>query len=421
MASTVDATSPQAAQRLPAGVLAGRGRIVSVDLLRGLVMVLMALDHARYYFSVARVSPEVMEGTTLPLFATRWVTHLCAPAFFLLAGTSIYLARERRSALIAPRTLTALRGLWLIVIELTVVGFAWSFAPGHSVAGVIWCLGWAMLFVAALSVIRPWTVAVIAIAIIAGHDLLNGLAPERFGAAAWLWQLSHVPWQVELPSGIQWFVLFPLIPWIAVAALGYALGPLFNDDPARRRSLLLRAGLSMITTFVVLRVTNVYGNPSSPSIPGAAGDFLLPDGAGWQYALIALLNVEKYPPSLQFLLMTLGVLALLLAWYQRYDAGASLPAPQRWIHVFGLVPLFFYVLHLFVLHTMAWVVAVLRGQPSQWLAWGGTFPAATPEGYGYGLPGVYVATVGALLILYPACRAFARFKMQHRSPWLSFT
>lgn len=397
-----------------------RGRLISIDLLRGLVILLMALDHARYFFSGAGVSPEDMEATTLPLFMTRWVTHLCAPVFFFLTGLSIYLSRERRTGRLGVRALTAMRGLWLIVLELTIIGFAWSFTPGHCIGGVIWSLGWAMLFVAALSVLPAWIVAGIGIVMIAGHNLFDNVSPEAFGAAAWVWHVLHVPWYVEMHEGESWFVLFPLIPWIGVAALGYGVGSWFKLPPTRRRQLLYGAGGAMLAAFCVLRLTNVYGNPPTPSIPGAMGVFALPPDATWSYAVIGFLNVEKYPPSLQYLLMTLGVAAFILGWYQRYDLGARVGRLQRWIHVFGLVPLFFYVLHLFVLHGMALLLAQLTGQPSEWLAWGGTFPAEAPDGYGYGLPGVYGATIVAVVLLYSPCRAFARLKARRRSTWLSF-
>jgi len=396
-----------------------RGRIVSIDLLRGLVILLMALDHARYYFSGTRVSPEDMDATTLPLFLTRWVTHLCAPVFFLLTGVSIYLSRQRRAGWPGARALTALRGLWLIILELTIVGFAWSFSLGHSVAGVIWSLGWAMLFVAAVSALPVLVVAAIGITMIVGHHLLDGVSPERFGAAAWIWHLLHVPWSVRLPTGADWFVLFPLIPWIGVAALGYGIGPLFELTPSKRRTLLHLAGAATLAVFVLLRLTNLYGNPATPSIDGAMGVFRLPPDATWSYALIGLLNLEKYPPSLQYLLMTLGIVALLLAWYQRYDVGAPLKRIQRWIRLFGLVPMFFYVAHLFLLHGMALVLAQLTGQPSHWLGWSGTFPTSAPDGYGYNLAGVYLATAVATILLYFPCRAFAHLKARHRTRWLS--
>jgi uncharacterized membrane protein len=398
----------------------GRGRLVSLDLLRGLVMVLMAVDHARYYFSGAHVSPEDMAATNLPLFMTRWITHLCAPAFFFLCGVSIYLSRARRRSATAPAWGTISRGIWLIVLELTVVGFAWSFNPGYSIAGVIWCLGWAMIFVGTLSFARPIVAFGAGAAMIVLHNLLDPLSATDFGAAGWIWSLLHAPWSARLPWDGQFIVLFPLIPWIGVAALGYGAGPLFEKAVDARRRALLIAGCLMLAVFTLLRLTNAYGNPSRPSIDGAMGDFQLPQGTDFAYALIGFLNVEKYPPSLQYLLLTLGVCALLLTVFQRYDGARTLPAPGSIVRVFGLVPLFFYVLHLFVLHSMALVVAQISGQPGDWLAWGGTFPTESPAAYGYSLPGVYLATSAALAVLYFPCRWFARVKARTRSEWLRF-
>ncbi len=400
-------------------VTLGRGRLVSVDLLRGLVMVLMALDHARYYFSGAHVSPEDMAATSLPLFATRWVTHLCAPAFFFLTGLSIHLSRSRMAD--GSAVLFAVsRGAWLIVLELTIVGFAWSFNPGHSIAGVIWCLGWAMIFVGLLSLAPHVVALVVGVLMIAAHNLLDPLRADEFGSAGWIWSLLHAPWVAQLPWGDTFVVLFPLIPWIGVAALGYGLGPLFSRDVATRRRMLLIAGVAMLALFAVLRLTNAYGNPSQPSIQGAMGDFVLPPGASIEYAVIGFLNVEKYPPSLQFLLMTLGVSAVLLAVFQRYDGGRPLGPLGGVVHTFGLVPMLFYVLHLFVLHTLALLIALISGQPHEWLGWNGEFPTGAPPEYGFGLPAVYLATAVALAILYFPCRGFARIKARTRSWWTRF-
>lgn len=395
----------------------GRGRLVSLDVLRGVVMVLMALDHARYYFSGAHVSPEDMAATNLTLFATRWVTHLCAPAFFFLTGLSIFLARARTAG-VSPTLITIARGVWLIVLEITVIGFAWSFNPGHSIAGVIWCLGWAMIFVGVLSLARPAVALAIGVAMIATHNLFDAVVPADLGAGGWVWSLLHAPWTAKLPWNGDFTVLFPLIPWIGVAAVGYGLGPMFRKDVDTRRHLLFVAGGAMLALFAVLRLTNAYGNPSHASIKGAMGDFILPSNAGIEYALIGFLNVEKYPPSLQYLLMTLGICALLLAWLQRYDGARALGSLGQIVRTFGLVPMAYYVLHLFVLHTLALLVAQFTGQPDEWLSWGGDFPVDSPPVYGFGLPAVYLATVATLALLYFPCRWMARFKACTRAWWV---
>lgn len=407
-------------QHAGARVALGRGRLASLDLLRGLVMILMALDHARYYFSGIPVSPEDMAATDLPLFMTRWVTHLCAPAFFFLTGLSIFLSAERGRSTQSLARLAMARGAWLIVLELTVVGFAWSFNPGHSIAGVIWCLGWAMIFVGALSLFHPPVALVVGAAMIATHNLLDGLTAADFGSMGWIWSFLHAPWVAQLPWNGDYFVLFPLIPWIGVAALGYGLGPLFRRDLATRRRMLLAAGAAMLIAFTLLRLTNAYGNPAQPSIEGAMGELTVPDDATLEYALIGFLNVEKYPPSLQYLLMTLGVCALVLAFFQRHDRDRSLGRVGSVVRVFGLVPMFYYVLHLFVLHALALGVALMTGQPHEWLGWGGRFPDATPAGYGLGLPGTYLATLAALVILYFPCRWFAQVKARTHAWWVRF-
>lgn len=398
----------------------GRDRLVSLDLLRGLVMILMALDHARYYFSGAHGAPEDMAATDLPLFMTRWVTHLCAPAFFFLTGLSIYLSASRLRTAASPALLACARGIWLVGLELTVVGFAWTFNPGHGVAGVIWCLGWAMIFVGVLSLAPPVVALVTGAVMIATHNLLDHVTATDFGSLGWIWSLLHAPWVADLPRYGQFFVLFPLIPWIGVAALGYGLGPYVERDSSARQRALAIAGVAMLLAFAVLRLTNWYGNPSRPSIPGAMGDFELPDDATVEYALIGFLNVEKYPPSLQFLLLTLGVCALLLAIFQRYDGGRPLGAVGSVVRVFGLVPMLYYVLHLFVLHALALAVAQVTGQPDEWLGWGGDFPVESSQEYGFSLPGTYLAAAAALVILYYPCLWFARFKARKRTWWVRF-
>jgi uncharacterized membrane protein len=363
------------------------------------------------------VSPEDMAATNLPLFATRWVTHLCAPAFFFLTGLSLFLSRDRPSG-VSPQLLAIGRGLWLILLELTVIGFAWSFNPGHFVAGVIWCLGCAMVFVGVLSQARPAVALAIGAAMIVTHNLLDAVTAADWGAGGWLWSLLHAPWSAQLPWNGAVVVLFPLIPWIGVAAVGYGLGPMFRKDADGRERMLLIAGGAMLALFAVLRLTNVYGNPSHPSIEGAMGDFVVPQGAGAQYALIGFLNVEKYPPSLQYLLMTLGTCALLLSWLQRYDGKRALGPTGRVVRTFGLVPMAFYVLHLFVLHTLALLVAQFSGQPDEWLGWGGDFPVDSPSRYGFGLPIVYLAAVVGLALLYFPCRWMAAFKARTRAWWV---
>ena len=252
---------------------APRARLDSVDLLRGLVMVLMALDHVRDYFTDLRFDPTELDRTTVPLFLTRWVTHFCAPAFVFLAGTSAYLAgaRGRSRGELARFLLT--RGLWLILLEFTVVQFGWSFNFDYASlvwVQVIWVIGVSMIVLAALIHLPLPAVAGLGAAMIVGHNLFDGVAPQALGAWGPLWTLLHVQGPIRLPTGSVLFVAYPLIPWIGVMALGYALGPVLRRPEAARRRTLLRLGLGLTAGFVVLRAVNLYGDPSRWSTQSSA-------------------------------------------------------------------------------------------------------------------------------------------------------
>ena len=353
------------------------GRIVAIDCLRGVIMVLMALDHTRYYFSNVQHAPEDLAHTWMALFLTRWVTHFCAPLFFFLSGMSAYL-RGRKTGVRDLRRYLVTRGLMLVVLELTIVGFAWTFNPGYSIGGVIWCLGWSMVILAALAGLDFRILLGIAIAVIAGHNLLDGIS---------------LPLIRNLGTVRGFFILYPFIPWFAVMMLGYACGRVFELAPERRRRVLLAAGMGSIALFAILRLTNLYGDPSQFRSYGS-----------WDLTTIAFLNVEKYPASLQFLLMTLGPGLIALALIERGNGALVL---------FGRVPLFFYVVHLYLIHALALVVAKLNGQPDGWLGWGGVFPTKPSPGYGYDLPVVYAVWVFATIVLYLSCRVWVNTDFKH--------
>jgi uncharacterized membrane protein len=384
-------------------------RQASIDLLRGVVMILMALDHVRLYFTNVPFQPEDMARTNLALFLTRWVTHYCAPAFFLLAGTSAYLSGMRGSSRSRSGSEVSgflwRRGLWLVLLELTLVGFAWTFSPGWSWAGVIWALGWSMVIMAALVRLPIGWLMGIGAAMVLGHDLLDGVQPGAFGPLGWLWSILHVPGPFEV-AGIGYFVLYPLVPWVGVMALGYALGATYEWPGERRRRLLVWTGVAMVVGFVLLRLTNLYGNPGGPFAPQGAPAM----------TLVALLNTDKYPPSLQFLLMTLGPTILLLGLLD----GARPGRLVRRVEVFGRVPMFYYVLHIFAIHLLALVVALAAGQPWQQLGWNGRFPGSPPPGYGYGLAAVYGFWALAVALLYGPCRWFEGVKRRSARWWVRY-
>lgn len=376
-------------------------RIEAIDLLRGLVMVIMTLDHARDFWGGYTPSPTDLDVTTVPLFFTRWITHICAPVFVFLAGTSAYLYGRNRTPGELARFLFT-RGLWLVLIELTVCKYVWVPEPGYSLVliQVIWVIGWSMIALAALCFLGPVAVTVIGLVIVAGHNLLDPLVPADFGTAAALWTLLHERGFMPLTDSVRWMVSYPLLPWIGVIAMGYGFGSTVGLDVQRRRSLYLRLGFVMIAAFVVLRGFNLYGEPE-PWSRQASGAF----------TLLSFLNTSKYPPSLHFLLMTLGPALCLLSLFEGWSSGRLRNA----LLVIGRVPFFYYILHLYLLRFTAIPVSLaLYGAEA-------VKPPPGPAGSAMlGLPATYLAWVLAVALLYPACRWFARIKARRRDWWLSY-
>jgi uncharacterized membrane protein len=387
-------------------------RVASIDFVRGLAMAFMALDHVRDFICNIPFAPEDIDKTWGLYFLVRWVTHFCAPAFFLLAGVGAYLYGRKHSPFDLQKFLVT-RGLWLIVLEFTVIGFAWTFHPGWGMFGVICCLGLSMILLAAVVRLPRFLIMAIAVLVIATHDLFDGLNPAAFQSGQWLLFVLHRSGRAHLGE-VSLFVLFPLIPWCAVTLLGFSMGPLFEKSSASSRRKLLIAGLATCLVFVFLRATNVYGNPSAQIAHSTPGEWHpLPT---LSKTIILFLDVEKYPPSLQYLLMTLGPIFILLAlgrerWWGWFG---------RAMEVFGRVPLFFYILHLYAIHLVAAGIAVLTHQPVGWLFHGGFFLNYPPDGYGHGVTFVCVTWVAIVVLLYWPCAWFARVKSRHPGSLLRF-
>jgi uncharacterized membrane protein len=399
----------------------GTGRIVSLDIMRGLVMVIMALDHTRDFFTNLRFEPESLAQTYYALFFTRWITHFCAPLFFFLAGTGAFFYGRRRT----PQALTRFlwtRGLWLIVIEFTVVGTAWTFLFPWGFFGVIWALGACMVLMAAIVRMPMRWVAAFSAVLILGHNLLDPIRSRQFGSWAWLWTILHVRGGALLPFGLRKFVLFPLVPWVGVMAAGYVFGSVYLLGKDRRRKLIAQIGLGLTIAFVLLRLTNLYGNPPVGLGSGVSqGPWHVQPTV--EKTVILFLDVEKYPPSLQFLLMTLGPSLLLLAWLdKKLDQRDGKQNVSPWLSpllTFGRVPLFFYVLHLYLIHSLAILAGVLSHQPVAWLFHGG-FMFGAPDEWGFNLPFVYLMWITAVVILYFPCRWFEGVKQRRKDWWLSY-
>jgi uncharacterized membrane protein len=384
-------------------------RIESIDLLRGLVMILMALDHTREYFGATAISPTDLTRATAAVFMTRWITHICAPSFFFLTGTSAGLTLGRRTIPQLSRLLVT-RGVWLIVLELTVVRcFGYQFNVDYRVTMlvVLWALGWAMIALGLLVHLPIAVTTAAGAALIALHNLLDPIRPSSLGALAPLWTILHVPGIVVATPAYTVFAAYPLVPWIGVTAVGFGLGWLYTQPDDRRRTALLRLAIAFIAAFVVLRWLNVYGDPS----PWTAQPSLL-------FSLLSFVNTTKYPPSLLFLLMTLGP-ALLILWM----ADAGTPSWLKPAAVVGKVPLFYFVLHLSLIHLLAVVVCYVRYGTAHWMFESprlDQYPITPPPGWGYSLPIVYVVWVIVVVMLYPLCRWYARVKERRSAWWLSY-
>jgi uncharacterized membrane protein len=412
-----------AAVTSPIGAVAyqppARQRIDSIDLLRGLVMVIMMLDHTRDYFSAAQYQfdPTDLTKTSVALFLTRWITHFCAPVFFFLAGTGAYV-RHARGATPAEmsRYLTS-RGLWLIVLELTVIRALITFdvlPHGSYVFQTIWALGWSMIALAALVHLPLRVTGSLGVVMILVHNAFDGIqappcAPGQpaCGAGDILLRLLHQPGPIAIGSnGLMSLALYPLIPWIGVMAAGYAFGRLYTMDALDRRRILLRLGGGLIALFVVLRATNVYGDASKWSVQPRGGDF----------TVLSFLNTTKYPPSLLYLCMTLGPAILLVAFLERERRGWL----GRALVNFGRVPLLFYVLQWVFAHGVAFAAFAAAGKPTGALFIFHNNPPAVLAQAGFSLPVVYAFWILGVLTLYPICKRYAAVKARRRDWWLGY-
>jgi uncharacterized membrane protein len=379
-------------------------RLTSIDTLRGLVMILMALDHVRDFFGPPGLSPTNLGQTTVPLFLTRWITHECAPTFFLLSGTGAFLALRSKSVAGLSRFLLT-RGIWLIVLELTVIrclGYQFNFDYQVTLLVVIWALGWAMVALSSLVWLPVLVVLGFGVTLIAGHNLLDGVR-----SANPLWVILHLQGFVVNRPGFVVFVAYPLIPWIGVTAVGYALGSVYRWEPQRRRTFLLKWGLALTAAFAVLRSINWYGDPA----PWASQ-------ASSALTLVSFLNVTKYPPSLLFLLMTLGPALLIL---RALDGGT--PRLLRPALVFGRVPLFYFVVHLTVIHLLAVVLCYVQNGAVHWMFESpnlGAYPFTPPPGWGVSLPVTYLIWLLVVVMLFPICAWFAKVRERSNAWWLSY-
>lgn len=386
----------------------GRHRNSAIDALRGVVMVLMVLDHARdFYFGAMRIRPTDLAATTPLLFFTRWVTHFCAPVFVFLAGTSAFLYGARRTKAELSRFLLS-RGVFLVLLEITVIRMCWIPDPFYkfTLLQVIWAIGWSMVLLAAAVRLPMPAVVAIGAVIVAGHNAFDGVHAKELGSWGWLWSMLHERASFQPLPGRRVFLSYPMLPWFGVMALGYGFGSVMRRDAAERRALTLRLGLATTLAFVVIRALNVYGDPG-PWSPQRSPLF----------TVMSFLNCEKYPPSLLYSLMTLGPALCLLAWLDSGKVAASAAARRLVapLAVLGGVPLFFYVAHLVLLRYSSAPIAFVRFGPSAFQPPPGH--AGSPE-----LPlwVVYVVWVLAVVALYPLASRFRAKKEARPESWLRY-
>jgi uncharacterized membrane protein len=381
-----------------------RTRLESVDLLRGLVMIVMALDHTRHYFGVPGQNPTDLTSASAALFLTRWITFFCAPVFFLLTGTGAALSLTRKSHGELSRFLWT-RGLWLIFVEVVVMRcLAYQFNVDYRVTMllVLWALGWAMMTLAVLVRLPLWFTTIFGAVLVCGHNALDNVQSTNP-----LFVLLHSPGFLVNTPRVVVFAAYPLVPWIGVTALGYALGRVYQWTPARRRAFLWRLGLALTLAFVVLRASNLYGDPQPWSHQKSA-----------LFTVLSFLDANKYPPSLSFLLMTLGPGLVFLA-----VADRGTPRALRPVIVFGRVPMFYYVLHFFAIHLLAVAVCFARNGAIHWLFESpdlANYPFTAPPRWGFSLPIVYAIWIAVVLCTYPLCRWFAALKQRRTDFWLGY-
>ncbi len=384
-------------------------RINSIDILRGIVMIIMALDHTRDFFHETGMTDNPLNPAHPDIYFTRWITHFCAPIFVFLSGVSAYLSSLKKTKNEASWFLVK-RGIWLILAEVTIVTFGISFNPHFNfiILQVIWVIGCSMVLLGILSRISPAVVLITGIVLFFGHNILDYVSLPQTGATGNAWNIFFRAFAsiIQLDATHLIAVFYAILPWTGAMFMGYSMGRWFHKDfsAEKRKKLLLITGLSLIVLFLILRFTNVYGNPT----PWRSNDDLL-------LSLLSFLDTSKYPPSLQFLAMTLGPACLLLAAFEHTRAKWS-----DMVSVYGKVPFFYYILHFYLLHGLLVIVFFASGYTTAEISIP-NFPFwFRPINFGYNLWITYGIWLAVVILLYLPCRWFVHYKKTHSQWWLRY-
>lgn len=387
-------------------------RIRSIDILRGAIMLIMALDHTREFFHIhgADDTPSNLATTTPILFFTRWITHFCAPTFLFLAGTSVFLMGQRKTKSELSVFLIT-RGFWLVLVEITIITFGWTYNPFFNllILQVIWAIGISMILFGLIIQLPFWFIFSLGFVIVFGHNLLDYPDINKDLKGGWLADLVYFSTFsiYSLEKSHFFLIVYAFLPWLGVMMLGYCFGKLYANsfDAVRRKKILLILGTGLIALFVLIRLMKGYGDPVPMS----------QQPRGTVFTVLSFFNVNKYPPSLAFLSMTIGTSMIVLALLENIQNKVT-----GFFRTYGRVPMFYYILHFYIIHTIAVIVFFAQGFSTSEIATKGNPFLFKPTGFGFGLLGVYAVWLFVFLVLYPLCKKYDRYKSSHRQWWLSY-
>jgi uncharacterized membrane protein len=386
-------------------------RIYSIDVLRGAVMIIMALDHVRDYFhETASLDSPTNLGTTTPLlFFTRWITHFCAPTFVFLAGISAFLLGQKKSKKDLSIFLLK-RGFWLILIEIAIVTLGWTFDPLYHVLilQVIWAIGISMGILGLMIWLPANVILICGLLIIGFHNMIDQAEISRNGRVGILWDIVHHGnfEAIQFAPNHIFLLVYAFLPWTGIMLFGYGMGKIFTAGfaPARRRKILFVTGSLFVFIFFILRSYNHYGDPMHWNMQRTQ-----------LYSWLSFINLSKYPPSLDYISLTVGTAMIVLGLLDRISKDAF-----SFIRVFGRVPFFFYILHIYLIHTLTVILFYVQGYTDKDIAPQRVPFRFRPEHFGFGLLGVYLLWLAIILILYPLCQWYDNYKTTHKKWWLSY-